>query len=175
MKNYKLFRIISDEPHKEIEFEDKLLAWIDNDTNLMWELKNKINIEFKYIWSKKYIDKTDNTFYLNDDVKDIFSYVDKLNKMTYAGHNDWRIPTMRELESLIISGKSGDASIKIPLSKNYIYACWSSDSYVDIDDYAWNIDLAFASKAYDLKTSVFSVYCVREGIVQNSMSASSDS
>jgi hypothetical protein len=39
----------------------------------------------------------------------IFQWVDQVNAANFAGHNDWRIPNMRELASLVNYGKLNPA------------------------------------------------------------------
>jgi len=85
---------------KIIEFEDNFKAWVDEESGLMWEVKDKENSKNKY------------TYY------DAQKYIEELNLKEYCGFNDWIIPKESKLEIL---------KTKIPLSKNYnIYYYWSS-------------------------------------------------
>lgn len=54
--------------------------WEDTDTNLIWQVNVDVN---RYDWNET------------------FKYVNKLNKNIYAGYNNWRIPTIEELKSVI--------------------------------------------------------------------------
>ena len=143
--NYK----ISDDQNRVIEFSDNILAWKDTETNLMWEIKNEENIKHCYVWSKEDIAESIKNgwdTYLTDDVKDAFSYAKKLNKINYCGFNDWRVPTIDELKTILTKEKSDiigydneyNYYIKRPLSKNTRVFYWSSSSYVY--NIAWDVD-----------------------------------
>ena len=124
---------ISDNQTRPIEFKDNILAWIDEDTGLMWEVKNIDNIKHGYVWSKNWIKEAHIPKNLTDDVKDAFSYVEKLNKTNYVGFKDWRLPTKEELETIVTKELSKTkgfddrySCIKEPLSKNTEWCYWSS-------------------------------------------------
>jgi len=151
-----MYKIISEDQNEVINFEENYYAWIDHDSGLMWELKNKENVNYKYVWSKEYVKIADDIFYMNDDVKDIQSYVEKLNDISYVGYSDWRIPSIQELETLLV-----DDNLKKPLENNYLYACWSSNVYEPSENFSWYIDFNVGIKAYDEKINVYQVYCVR--------------
>jgi len=95
---------------KAIEFEDNILAWYDEDTNLLWEVKSEENINNLY--------KLDGAL----------EYAEELNSKNYLDYSDWRVPTKDELETLITKEKKNNY-IKLSLSKNNISSCyWSSST-----------------------------------------------
>ena len=165
--NYK----ISDDQNRVIEFSDNILAWKDTETNLMWEIKNEENIKHCYVWSKEDIAESIKNgwdTYLTDDVKDAFSYAKKLNKINYCGFNDWRVPTIDELKTILTKEESeivGYANtnyyIKRPLSKNTTHWYWSSSSSANSSSYAWSVYFNNGYAYNSNKVNSLYVRCVR--------------
>jgi hypothetical protein len=77
----------------------------DRATGLMWEQKGSKREKSYYSASK---------------------YVKKMNKKKFAGHNDWRIPTIEELYSLLEPNLSEKRYINAVFSNKPSY-CWSID------------------------------------------------
>ena len=123
---------IQSDQNKIIEIDDNVLAWIDESTNLMWEVKNIENFNHMYVWHKRYV-KSAPTIGTFDSITDAISYAERLNTNIYADFSDWRLPTVEELESLIDPDGS-DYYIKTPLRKNTSPAYWT-----DTPSQAWNI------------------------------------
>ena len=80
-------------------------VWLDEDTDLMWQVKIDASEEHGRLqWN------------------DIFNYCDNKNKENYGGFNDWRVPTIDELETLFTNtsnpnsyGYDEESFIKKPL------------------------------------------------------------
>ena len=77
----------------------------DKATGLMWEQNGS---------------KKPGPFYIGK------KHVKKLNKKKFAGHNDWRMPTIEELYSILEPHKSSELFIN-PLFSATQYHCWSAD------------------------------------------------
>jgi len=60
--------------------ENKSLVWKDPDTILIWQVK---------------IDKRDFTW------DEAFEYAKELNRQNYGGYNDWRVPSIDELKTIL--------------------------------------------------------------------------
>ena len=76
-------------------YREENKVWFDEDTGLMWKVQVDTYGESggRFFW------------------KDIFKYKDDLNKSNYDGYNDWRIPTIEELKTLLTeTGYSNDYS-----------------------------------------------------------------
>lgn len=75
-------------------------------------------------------------------------YADSLNTMSEYG---WRLPTIEELEEAYNN--------KIVEFQSYSY--WSSITYVQNTNYAWNVDFSNGFVDFNDKTDDYYVRCVR--------------
>ena len=84
------------------------------------------------------------------------------SNLSLGGFDDWRVPSKDELSTLVDYSKSNptiDSSfVNI---KSYYY--WSSTTYANFTDRAWNVDFSNGNTYYYGKTLGLSVRCVRGG------------
>ena len=100
------------------------------------------------------------------DASDEVKWADALaycRNLTYQGHSDWRLPDIRELESLVVQSNQ----LNMPPGFGGINgAVWSSTAPVSYSKAAWVIDFR-NSALYDLypkdRTQIY-VRCVRYGV-----------
>jgi hypothetical protein len=120
-----------------------------NNTGLVWEKKTDCSggphcVNDRYTWAGA------------------FTYVAALNAANFAGHNDWRLPNVKELQSIVnyqnvfpaVSSEFNDCSNGSCTSSVSYY--WSSSSYANSPSYAWivyfydgNVDANFKSVSGD--------------------------
>jgi len=90
--------------------------------------------------------------------EDALTYADTL---TLLGDTDWRLPNIKELESLndetMINPSLNPAVFNAPVPAQY----WSSTSLPNFTNKAWYLDTHFGITTYDLKTERLAVFCVR--------------
>ncbi|MEA1967563.1 MAG: DUF1566 domain-containing protein [Thermodesulfobacteriota bacterium] len=92
--------------------------------------------------------------------QDACDYCDNLD---FAGYADWRIPTRRELFSIVDLGKYDPA-----INTDYFPACksswyWSGSTRTGSTDGAWVVDFYFGIIGWGGKTNDGYVRCVRSG------------
>lgn len=135
-------------------------TFTDDNTGLMWEIKaydgTIHDVDNTYTWSATGVDPDGTAFTvfragLND------------QENPFAGHTSWRLPTAKELQSLVDYSVYGPAvSDELPgATAPYYY--WSSTANANNDDNAWNVNfrngyVVFSSKGFD-----FHVRAVRGG------------
>jgi serine/threonine-protein kinase len=102
---------ISEEQNTPIKKGNGVLAWVDREVNLMWEVKQPENMNYIFVFN------------------DAQKHVSHLNNIKYAGFDDWRLPTRDELKTLATKSKLNYLYIKKPLSKNSNYTYWSSTKH----------------------------------------------
>ena len=82
------------------------------------------------------------------------------NELNLGGYDDWRLPTLDELKTIV------DKNF-IPPSINPIFNCkktlyWSSSSYENNTNYAWAIHFYYGFAYWRLKSNYNLVRCVRD-------------
>jgi len=81
-------------------------------------------------------------------------FCDALNTASFAGHNDWYLPTQKELQQAYIDGSANNLS-----RPNYYF--WSSTELSWDSTRAWRVALGHGYTPYILKTYLCNVRCVR--------------
>ena len=76
-----------------------------------------------------------------------------------GGHEDWRLPSIRELQSIVDHSRYDPAIDPVFSAKSSWY--WSSSSYVFITDHAWVVSFHVGLVFHDVKSFPSYVRAVR--------------
>ncbi|MDM8543740.1 DUF1566 domain-containing protein [Desulfococcaceae bacterium HSG9] len=114
---------------------------IDRKTGLMWQQSGSDN-------------------YM--EYKDANDYIRKLNRQGLGGYNDWRLPTIEELVSLLEREKVNGRYIDPVFDKNQRW-CWSSDTVKLSPGLAWNVNFNVGKVNLNYLVNVSYVRLVRAG------------
>ncbi len=92
-----------------------------------------------------------------------------LSSFSHAGHDDWRLPTVRELDSLVDLGRSAPALpadhpfLNVQQDGTVDVAYWSSTAWISTN--AWTVNFDKGTSFSALKTDTRFVWPVRGGHV----------
>lgn len=127
----KLDNIVSNSEKRIIEEYDNLIKYsdltiIDTKTNLMWMVKDFSTIEGRFLKNASW--------------DEAMSWAKKINQQNYAGHNDWKVPSIKEYRS--INNNNNDRRIYSLLFEDQgAYSFWSRNeissevkSYISFDE-----------------------------------------
>ena len=83
------------------------------------------------------------------------------NNLTYGGKEDWRLPNIDELKSLVDYSKykPAIATTLIDIKTDDYY--WSSSKAVSSSSIAWVVDFSGGNDLWDLHSGTFYALCVR--------------
>lgn len=90
--------------------------------------------------------------------------IDECLALNYAGHNDWRLPNIKELLSIVDYGRGAPAinTIFFPNTQSYYY--WSSTTYAGNTGSAWYVYFSTGFVLVGSKGSTYYVRPVRLGV-----------
>lgn len=80
---------------------------------------------------------------------------------TLSGHSDWRVPTVRELQSIVDHSRSNPACALVFRAKSDGY--WTSTDYAPVPAYAWLVYFVNGGTNANYKIYDFFVRLVRSG------------
>jgi Protein of unknown function (DUF1566) len=150
----------------------------DNVTGLMWEVKTTSglrSLSHTYTWYST--DSSNNAGAQGtadggvcaiSGTCDTEGFVATVNLVGLCGHSDWRVPHLKELESLLDFGSS-IASIDVGYLPNTLASTyWSSSPYAADSSYPWNVSFGLNASFYAAspgqRNSVRLVRLVRNGL-----------
>ena len=144
--------------------EDNTEQWTcvhDTNTGLMWEVKseddamrNSSNLYSWYNPERKALQgEADGGRCKGDADCDTHSYIQKMNKQNYCGHNDWHLPTREQMQTLV---DFEGADIKTKINKRYFPQTmpswyWTSSEHNKKNDFAWYVLFRNGHALSDLK------------------------
>jgi hypothetical protein len=138
----------------------------DLQTGLMWEKKvagaTCLNcVDDRYSWDAAMIDWLDR---LNGRL------INSPNEGGVAGHSDWRLPTLAELQTIVELNASGCAEgspcidpIFGPSTSSLSSLYWSASTPADFPEDAWFVDFSDGDVNADRKNGTYHVRAVRGG------------
>jgi hypothetical protein len=152
-------------------------GWImtrDNVTGLVWEIKqnkddvknytNHHDADNTYTWYDSNPDTNGGNAGTAGDGTDTEDFINALNSENFGGFSDWRLPTIKELSSLVNSSISSPGptidTAWFPHTLRFIY--WSSTGAGGTDS-AWRVYFYRGGVDYFYKSSSYHVRAVRAG------------
>lgn len=149
-------------------------GWImtrDNVTGLIWEIKtNDDSIHDKdnaYTWCDTDPETNGGDPGTCEDGTDTEDFIEALNDENFGGFSDWRMPTRRELVT-ILNYDTHRPTIDedfFPYVTNTFY--WSSNTKVGYTSHAWGVHFFNANSYYSFKPYYHYVHAVRGGNIQS--------
>jgi hypothetical protein len=105
-----------------------------------------------------------------------FAFVAELNARNHAGYSDWRVPNVKELQS-IVNHENFDPAVSVEFDTGCVFGCtvdacsctntglyWSSTSFADGSFVAWGVFLSSGIVNLDDKSEFKHVRAVRGGL-----------
>ena len=134
----------------------------DNHTGLVWEVKTTANKDSRYTWYNP-VAATNGGNAGTDSANDTLSYTQSVNTAGLCDANDWRLPTLEELVSIVHLGKPALTidSMYFPQAMSDFY--WASSPFAAYANSAWTVSFADGRNGGDSKSSTYSVRLVRAG------------
>ena len=132
----------------------------DNVTGLIWEVKNYHDNTIDY--SNPH--DADNIYYWSDSIGDgtgTEDLINLLNTEQFGGYSDWRLPTVKELTS-IVNRDSFYPSINITSFPNTVPSYyWSSTTVAEFPGAAWVVKFKYGQAISNAKYTINYVRAVR--------------
>ncbi len=153
-------------------------GWImtrDNVTGLVWEVKqdkndvkdytNHHDADNTYTWYDSNPDTNGGNAGTAGDGTDTEDFIDALKAANFGGYSDWRMPTIKELSSLVNSdiaytGPTIDTTW-FPRTMSSYY--WSSTTHAYYTDVAWLVNFGHGGVSSGNKSNSYYVRAVRAG------------
>jgi len=147
---------------------DSAASWSmvkDNVTGLIWENKTEdgsIHDKDNTCW---WYDPLDPNFFIPGNGMNTMDFIDTLNISHFGGYSEWRIPTIKELGTIInydISGPGPKPTINTYyFSNTQASFYWSATSFAYSTSYAWGVDLYNGYDNHNPKSLNYYVRAVR--------------
>jgi hypothetical protein len=127
-------------PRQYIEnvFEDRGETVLDHVTGLLWQ-------------------KAGSGLYKH---KDVQTYLNETNRQRFAGYDDWRLPTIPELMSLLEQEQQTNGCFIHSLFDSAQPACWSADAHESADK-TWVVYFIYGNIHWSLVQAPRYIRCVR--------------
>lgn len=149
----------------------------DNVTGLIWEMKNSMdgtaNFSNPHDADNTYTWCDPNTATNGGDpgtcgANNTLDFIGQLNSASFGGYTNWRIPTIKELETLVDRNRNAPPAIDPifdPTSNSTLQLSnyWSSTNFVNSPTYAWYENFYWGGSGVELKSYGRCVRAVRDG------------
>lgn len=150
----------------------------DNLTGLVWEVKTDAGLRgaaHRYAWANSNPTEnggdaggTTDTAICGDSLSGrtctTENYQSVINTLGLCGASDWRLPTQRELLTLIHAGAVNPAIDQGYFPNTASEVFWAANSYPLIPAFAWGVHFGYGAASADYKSRPYRVRLVRGGV-----------
>ena len=152
------------------DLPDEAASWSmvrDNVTGLIWEMKTDDGSihdrDNTYTWYDSTPETNGGGAGTPGDGTDTEDFIAVLNVAEFGGFTDWRLPTIKELQSIVDYGTIMP-NIDTDYFPNTVSShYWSSSTYVNDTGFAWPVYFYYGSVDYNYKARTYYVRAVRGG------------